>query len=1104
MTLSLRMKTLSGAYIQNKLRYSLLVANNHKPSHKTRTTSLIINASTTKMSCCRLAISNWTVVRLCVLLVLFSWTSIVSSSSMEVDEPDLLTSKEVVESLNRIGFWWDEFTPRIEVISHSPERTSPNPAHPSSTQNQAPMYAISFSTHPNFIRSGTPMYKTRFSGWCISYSVPKKPILLKKALDEIRRIAVVEAQQISIFYTVVDVSSHKECLLLLCRVLNLVECEKAELLVSLSHKSRTISFLPGVSDNFDLDMHRQAAEDAIKWASTAPFHLVMQLRIDSHVFLTYIFNGLVILRPVSQITIYNEYLPDISKYLERLNLTADSAVIIDHIMPHVTVDVKFVQEAAHKCAKVIFALDKNGGIKTLTGFKKPSATSPAIMISAPWPDIQDTAMHNKSSAHLHGLIYNDWHHREWIQGLVKINKSESCPSPLIFVDNLIVVLVTSHLCDFLAFHKKAFFVDSFAKCGISIGNVEVEYAAGREDFFQGLETLYEAEALLKDPADLVDKNIVCLGHALSDTSWELKEPVHIRLDGSRFTPICSHIRYTKLTVSGDIKPKPGQSGLCNGFLNMIRSINAQELCILNVRNCPSIGTNFDMAKLKSEIDRPLRFNINVGTLILDNVDDCILYRMLGYYEFTNSKPTEIHLLNQRFTSLAIAQILALPMAEKISKIVIDSISRLNEVKYFHERKELNEFSLFNYLKKRKRTETTQKLDLHKLVLIPEPIIFDSYNIPLQALKDLGVQILTPPDKYNTDPPFPNQPHMIDMQKLIYCTITLDVLKADLFKCHATPFAQPNLPPNTIQLDSITNMFLRISDAHFLTRTDLNTIVCRLRCRFKNLAILWLANFKLIEEVRRLGSYKFMANNLPHLQLIQIEDIMPNKGSIELELQPYLDSMHTINRCPKAIFTAISYILLSQLYTRCDKIEDYIPDYKDINPTFQTIITSLQELKRTGKIPGCSRCRRTLYMPPEDIETNLAVIAERERQVDPDVNTKMICYLNCGLPLCIFCAESTYQKRLDHCVSCRYLNRSKPVFNRLIKTPSPIFIFPDSSANVTITDPGRLQTIPWKDNLYYFYLSYEDPGVLRDADEKDRLKHIYHTECRETEYFNAPD
>ncbi|KAI5187490.1 hypothetical protein NEHOM01_2217 [Nematocida homosporus] len=845
--------------------------------HSTRTTPLMTNASTAKLSHYHAIISNWTVIRLCVLLVLLlHWVSIVSGSSMEIDWQDLPRSEDVLRSLKEIGFdlfnevprRWIILHPSLEALefTHTPGVTSdvnPDSAQPNYRQNQAPRYAIDCLSET------------------IRYTLPNDSDMLTKALNELKRITVIKANDVIIKYFEPDTNGQQEKLILLCRLLNMFECRELQLIVDCDK----IHNLDKYKDGFDSELCWEEADDTIRFAGSAPFCLGIMSAIPSDLFLTYIFERLVILRRVSQFRLPIMYLPDLSIYLIPLSLSEKWCLEICYRQEKIDIDLKSIQRDAQGCDKVIFNIGHINPPMAVTGLEKVPTEGPTIMLVGSWFAIRYLAIYNKTPINVHALSYDAYKLNH--EFAFADNKELPSPSELrVFADRFIYRVSCAGSCDFVSYYKELLAPKSFAKYGISVESVEFEYAYGRDDFFLGLESLCKIQALSNFPLSPNNKKIVCLGPALSDPTWELEEPVNINLSNPQLQFACQNIRYTTLSISGykrTYQQEPGQNltRCCIELLNKLRSINAQELCISNVHGEFSTNIDFNLKLSQTCLDNSHKFNLNVRTLILDNVDEFILYRMLGCYEFTCSKLTEIHIINHRLANLAIVQILALPMAEKISKLIINGITCLNEVKYFLRRERLKGFSFFDYVNDHNGKETTQKLGLHKLVLAPEPVLFGSYKRALDALNYLNIKMLVPSDKYNLNPPYPDQPYMIDMKGLTYCITTLAALETDLTECQLTQDG-PTPTPNITQSDSITKLFLHLRDNEFLTARDFEIIRCWAAYRCKNLTTLWLAKVKLTEQDRQgLYSCKYVFGNLPYLHSVQIEDITPKNGPIVL-------------------------------------------------------------------------------------------------------------------------------------------------------------------------------------------------------------------------------
>ncbi|KAI5187518.1 hypothetical protein NEHOM01_2239 [Nematocida homosporus] len=1085
MTLSLRMKTLSGACTQNKPRGSLLCASNYKhvpsTSHSTRTTPLRTNAYTTKLSHYRVMISNWTAIRLCVLLVLLHWTSIVSGSSMEIDQLVLPSSEEILKSLKDVGLEWARCDAAyISAILYPPQESTESTSGTDANTNTD-------SPQQNSTQKPTPRYVIDCSNKSIRFKPGRKCNLGKECLNVLKWVRVIKARKVLIKYARGTRMYYQEGQACLCRLINIFECKEMEFLAKYSESTDPYP------DEFDLDLCRKEAKDAIKYVNLAPLNLRVETNIPSSIFLKYIFERIVILHPISHLTLYTNMIPDLTAYFVPLLMLDNYYFTIRYLTPKVYVDLeRLIKQLPPKCVQITIDLHEN--IEPIvSGLENLPKEDITIALIGKLDCIDYLVDYNPRPIRVH-ILSNNEQPKDQTYMLNYSQEDQSFSEPRIHADKLVYTILATHPCDFLFYYKRILTPEFFVQHGIIVNDVQTVYADDRMDFRVELDNLCKIGGLSKIPTDLEEKKIECLGHALSEPGWRLEDAVNIKLSAfDRNSVFCQHICYTTLSISGDTNPtqqdppRP-QIDICSKLLDGLRSVNAQELRISNVRDYPPTDINIDMAKLKLRLANPRKYNLNVKTLILDNVDECILYRMLGCYEFTCSDKTEIHLLNQRFTSLAFAQILALPMTERISKLVIEGAARLNELKHFHQRKELDGFSLFNYLEERKEKKETEELDLHKLVLIPEPILFDSYNISLQALKDLGVQITTPPNEYITDPSFLHQPHMIDMKSFTYCTATLDALKNDLATYQSALSIQSDQIP--AQPNPTTDLFLRISGAQVLTKADLNTIICWVGCRLQNLTTLWLANFELTEEDRTtLSSCEYMAKSPPYLQLIQIEDTTPGKDPIELSLHLYHNNLQAIKADSEHDFVAVPYKLLSRLYTYCDKIEDHISGYNDSNLSFQIIIKVLKKEKLLGDVPECQGCNKTLYMPSEETKRERPDTNKPRRQFNPKTNFHILCYVKCGGTFCIHCAKSMPYRHLRQCDMCTY-RKPAATSKRLISIPSSICIFPDISDTATTIDSAWSQITRPNDSHNYFYLVYNDRKLLINDINKEQLDHIH--------------
>ncbi|KAI5185352.1 hypothetical protein NEHOM01_0767, partial [Nematocida homosporus] len=214
-------------------------------------------------------------------------------------------------------------------------------------------------------------------------------------------------------------------------------------------------------------------------------------------------------------------------------------------------------------------------------------------------------------------------------------------------------------------------------------------------------------ALSLVPASIQQREIVCLGESLNDSRWVLPEPVKISLNHELlnfkivsfeeryYTRFCQNIHYSFIEINGDKTPTPQYFRKCTLLLSRFQSITAHQLKISNVRDTNYYSNKFDLATFQRHSSPAITWALKVRRLVLDNVDIRIIYWMLGHYEL--AIPTEIHIINQKFANLAIAQILTHPAFNNITALVLNELLTLNEVILFDRREEVKEFLLFNYV-----------------------------------------------------------------------------------------------------------------------------------------------------------------------------------------------------------------------------------------------------------------------------------------------------------------------------------------------------------------------------------------------------------------------
>ncbi|KAI5188113.1 hypothetical protein NEHOM01_2530, partial [Nematocida homosporus] len=432
----------------------------------------------------------------------------------------------------------------------------------------------------------------------------------------LRRITVFKADFVRISAHQENIMKHHTNLVLLCRLLNMFECNKLLLWTrdnKVSNESKC---------GFDPSLCRKEAEDTVKYAGAVPFDFEIRAYPPPDVFQKDIFEGLVILRPISQLSLFGSLVPNLSAYLERLSLSKDWHLIIEYSQEKVSIDLKSIRNAAPNCAKITFILkDSRAKEPKITGLETISNEDLPLVLTGDFKVIKYIAEHNMSSIHVHAVSY-DGFDTIFTEYLDKLPNTAPASKPHVFAQKFICGVSIYSPCDSPVYYKQVLSRKYLVKYGIDVQKVQIEYDKNRNDLLDGLTSLYNVNALLRIPADIEDKKIVCLGHALSAPYWKLEEPVNLKLKNFRIQIRCQNICYTSLSVSGDKNPRWDQVVKCDILLDELRSINAQELRISDVHDHPPTVTDFDLAKLKTNLDSPLKYSLNVGTLILDNVDEC--------------------------------------------------------------------------------------------------------------------------------------------------------------------------------------------------------------------------------------------------------------------------------------------------------------------------------------------------------------------------------------------------------------------------------------------------------------------------------------------------
>ncbi|KAI5186779.1 hypothetical protein NEHOM01_1699 [Nematocida homosporus] len=1078
MALSLRRMNFLPPSVQSMPKCSLGCATMHKlflnPSHGVRAVSRITTTSAAKFYRCRTMICNWVGINLCALLILLNWAGGVEGIAYSRDA--------AIVALQSIGFVWKFDVPNIQIVFYSPQQLSRLHFNPNTNSKLA---------RSRLKQENMPEYAVDCLDKSICFKLRDYPNadIAMYVLNELRRIAVIKVNTVIIKNISISPRCQQTTLLILCRLANMFECKE------LQFHFDDLSPIYKCMAPPDRTRCREEAQNTLKHAGNVAISLKLLSLLPPGVALENLLVNLAVMRHVVNITFSANLVPKIATYLSHFALVDDFSLILVYQRDDIVIDLVMLRQVSHKCANLIFDI-RYCLCPTIKGLEKGLGTSQTTTLIGEWSGIQYLVKNNPTAIRVH-IISNPHNNTHWDHHMHDAHKIQTRPASRVYALKVDYRIFPNHVCRSLSYYDQLFTPDSFAKYGISVRVVHASYVGVRCDLHTGLHELCEIGALDRMPADIKNRKVVCLGDALNNPNWTLQEPVIIRLfcyfprDTSKF--FCQHIRYTAIMITGDGTPYLGQVKDCNGLLDRLMNIKAQKLYISYIHDDMPTTTTFDPDRLQAELDKYPKYRLTLQTLFLDDVDERIIYRMLGRYDFTG--PTEIHLLNQRFTNLAVTKILALPVFATVSKLVINTLLGLNEVKYFHQQKTLKDFSLFNYIDDHKGQKSVEELGLSKLFLLPGRIAFGSLREALHAFMALGIQVLpTLVKNYSLGIDYTYHPHVARMKELAYCEIALETLKADLTNYQARFSSPTNLPPSpaSIQYEWATELLLYINGNQFLTAADLVTIIHWIAGQFKNITTLWLANVKWTKEERTaIASHEYMIRDLPYLQSIQIEDTTPNADPICLALQPYWANLITIGPSPEPTFTAVSYKILSLLYTYCNNIQKLIPNYDNSNASLQMIIKDLKLMKACESIPKCRRCNKALYRPQVNMAKNELSIKKHIPNSSPEENITVLCYFCCGHPFCIDCtlAAQTFKslsfKTLatkitnETVLTCPYCHQLCVLerFNQLISISSSTFVVPDSSNDGFAIDPKWLINTTGESGQYYFYTTYQDMADL---------------------------
>ncbi|KAI5187748.1 hypothetical protein NEHOM01_2339, partial [Nematocida homosporus] len=510
------------------------------------------------------------------------------------------------------------------------------------------------------------------------------------------------------------------------------------------------------------------------------------------------------------------------------------------------------------------------------------------------------------------------------------------------------------------------------------------------------------------------------------------------------------------------------------LLLRFQNLTADTLTISNVQPDNHIISTFDLKTLKdSSTENPL-FHLNVKTLILDNVDETIIYRIFSRYIFADQ--IEIHILNQYFQNLAIAQILSLPIGRPISRLVLNDFAELNEVRYYRKPDTNEGFSLFKYIKefkdknksdedeneddkddknkdkndeddkdkgdeddkdkgdedKNKNTNDEagslkQDLGLHKLCLLVSKAENSSYSSVLTELTSHGIHNVIDLDKSEANSTITrlNQTIMVENEILDVHGVTVDLLKSDL-----ALYQQPSqLQSNPNQPRQPQQKFLRKLSLDFcknqnLTKADLIIIIQWALCRFKNLLTMKIVEVNISNnEQKEITTHAYWTETKYTLHQIQIIPTKPNQPPINLIIRSLRNCILTSTTKHEHDFIVASSTTLAHLSTHPkqpnthpNQPNDPIHQHITLNSFFQFLSAHHLKSTTTPILTQCIYCSRVPYMATstEEPATN-----NPHLHFNPSIHFNALCYFNCVHPICNHCLFHCQAQQQFNCPICQY-------------------------------------------------------------------------------------
>ncbi|KAI5186740.1 hypothetical protein NEHOM01_1671 [Nematocida homosporus] len=999
-----------------------------------------------------------------VLLIFWSGVS-ASSSESGLNLPDVSntaaqiafpSSTEITKTLNGLGFEFSDVSENIEVIPYRPTRPIEQPADLNSgpdrfnPKTNVPKYSIDCS-------KGSLMFKM------INYTSIEQAEETLYLLREIAFIRVITVQVCAQWH---GTDLHVIKIQILSRVINMFDCVVLEIAVKIE----------GISEMYVHTTNQFAILAEVEnTAQHVNYITKCQLNIATEIdgsFWNMINFGAILWRPISTVILNDDDLCNI-RLLNHLVFEKDYAISVQIYREECNIDFHFIKHSMFRCGKITITSYRQDNKITISGLEHAREWHHTIKLETSWAVFQYLCKHNPVPIHIATFVCLEFD-TESAQEITAASQITTKPPACIFAHRIISKLGIREPCKEQSYYINLYTKSAYAAMGLSVHRVQFCYNPKRSDLYDTMHLFVKIGALNALPEAIKTGDVACIGQEIYKGGWKIQNPLIIQLYNpqlnneietykKKYTFFCQNICYIAIKIIGSKIPNPDQVDRCLELLLLFRNINVEGLKIINVRSDSQTTTNFDGSTLRQEAAKMPKYHIQgPAILILSNVDERILYWMLGRYIFDT--PTNIYILNQHFRNLAIAEVASLSSAAQLQLLTINNLAGLVEIVSDRDQSQSSGFSLFKRIKEASQTPNLLKsLNLHKLALHADTIDLSLYDKAIRKLLDYNVQLVSMPFNYY-------RRLMVEYYKgnpITNTTLTLYTVKLSTIETELAHH-QPNSPiQSSDQVQFVKTLTLLFRDRKPVVEADIVTTVRWAACYFKNLIAFRLGNIDISENERKtIIARDYLVNDLNLLRSIQLESIVAKNRLDFLTIRPYRTSLLCMSHHSSTNFIVLPYTMISRLVINT-KLLDNIVSNQHISAATRLGITRYLDLH--GTAINCPVCGREFYQPQSEVDGTSPF-----DKFDHENNFVALCHFSCGHPVCHTCVDKLSPR--NRCPICRYEQKTID-FNQLIGIPLANFAVAKDNTTRTITDSSWYRSKVEGDGFVYFYLRNQSACAL---------------------------